>query len=75
MSTPACPNCNSNAQVHLTTPDYGYGYGAEFACYNSACGGRYTFASHTAEAREISDDARAQSAANAAAYRREVDND
>lgn len=72
-SNPACPRCNSNDRVHLTTPDYGYGYGAEFCCYNQSCSreGRFAFTSKTAEARAISDASRARSAANAAAYRRQ----
>jgi len=64
-----CPRCNGKAT--LTTPDYGYGYGAEFACYNSACSreGRFTFASSEPDALAESDASRGASAANAAAYR------
>lgn len=27
-----CPQCKSSAHVSLKTPDYGFGYGAEFSC-------------------------------------------
>ncbi len=61
-----CPRCGRKAS--LVTPDYGYGYGAEFACYTcSVYGARFTSSSH--EARAESSAARGASAANAQAYR------
>lgn len=74
--TPSCPYCNSNRSVHLTSPDYGYGYGAEFACYGcDVYGRRFSSNRLTGEnqrvALEASASSRATSAANAAAYRKD----
>ena len=69
---PNCPRCGRNDCVELTTPDYGFGYGAEFMCYRDNCKSRLgyepRFTSSSPEAKAISDASRAQSAANAAAY-------
>jgi hypothetical protein len=62
-----CPHCHTSTLVHLTTPDYGYGYGAEFGCYACSTYGR-RFTSHTEEAKQISDESRALSKANLEIY-------
>lgn len=62
-----CPHCGEEAS--LLTPDYGYGYGAEFRCYNYLCpggtGDGCRFASSSPEAKQASDESRASSWANA----------
>lgn len=68
-----CPHCQSD-NVQLTTPDYGYGHGAEFTCYSCATYGR-RFASHAKEAKQISDASRALSKANAEAYKEKMRNE
>lgn len=65
-----CPRCGNKAE--LTTPDYGFGYGAEFSCYScSVYGARFT--SSSPQALSESSAARSTSAANAASYKRELD--
>ena len=59
-----CPKCNK--PVSINTPDYGFGYGTEYVCYNCPKhGGRFTFTSKSKQAREESDASRALSAENA----------
>jgi hypothetical protein len=64
-----CPHCHTSDRVFLTTPDYGYGYGAEFGCYACSTYGR-RFTSRTEEAKQISDASRAESKRNAELARR-----
>lgn len=51
MSAITCPKCKSAKDVHITTPDFGYGYGVEFACY--ACD-RFVFVDRSEAAQEES---------------------
>lgn len=38
-----CPRCKTSTHVRLQTPDYGFGYGAEFSCYGcDVYGHRFT---------------------------------
>lgn len=60
-----CPRGHNGAS--LTTPDYGFGYGAEFACYQCDPYGR-RFASKSAEAMAESSASRGTSSANAQTY-------
>lgn len=75
MKMPKCPWCGSEASVNLKTPDYGYGYGAEFACYACFYDGR-RFTTHdldeveAAVGRNASSESRAVSRANALAMRK-----
>jgi hypothetical protein len=61
-----CPECG--AEATLTSPDYGFGYGAEFRCTAGARNhgsNDYRFVDKTPAGRAESDAARARSAAEA----------
>ncbi len=62
-----CPNCGRSEGVYLTTPDYGYGHGTEFAC--GPCQ-RFVFIVRGPEAEKATGEALARSAAHAATYRK-----
>jgi hypothetical protein len=64
-----CPLCGSS--VELRTPDYGYGYGTEYACYGCDVYGR-RYSDHSEEAKEESNRSRGLSASNAGKVRGEV---
>lgn len=64
---PACPQCKRSDSVWLTTPDYGFGHGTEFACAECQ---RFVFIVRGPEADKASADALAGSAARAAVYRK-----
>lgn len=61
-----CPRCGT--KVALTTPDYGYGKGAEFVCYGCDVYG-WRFLDKSKEAQDVSAEARAISFANAKEYK------
>ena len=70
MSYPVqCPRCG-HVGCYLTTPDYGYGYGAEYACFScNPYGHRFSTnqlpADERAAAVSHSNESRALSRANA----------
>jgi hypothetical protein len=65
-----CPWCGTTNNC-LRTPDYGFGYGAEFECHTCPVGqgGYRRFISHSPEAKVASGASLALSASNAAAIR------
>ena len=70
---PKCPLCDD--EMDLSTPDYGYGYGAEYCCHCN--GARRTYSTNRMspeerkEGLEKSSASRALSKANAEKYRKE----
>ncbi|MFA4971541.1 MAG: hypothetical protein WC683_02930 [bacterium] len=73
MSGVKCIWCGSE-RVGLTTPDYGFGYGAEYECYDCPIGrnGYRRFSVKSPEARAESRASLALSASNVAAMRRKA---